>query len=31
LRAPELAGNFNLFDVLYGPNWFEHHVGRVHD
>ena len=31
LRAPELAGNFNLFDVLYGPNWFEHHLGRVHD
>ncbi len=31
LRAPELAGNFNLFDVLYGSNWFEHHVGRVHD
>jgi hypothetical protein len=31
LRTPELAGNFNLFDVLYGPNWFEHHVGRVHD
>lgn len=31
LRAPELAGNFNLFEVLYGPNLFEHHVGRVHD
>lgn len=31
LRTPELAGNFNLLDVLYGPNWFEHHVGRVHD
>jgi hypothetical protein len=31
LRAPELAGNFNLFDVLYGPNWFEHHLGLRHD
>ncbi len=31
LRTPELAGNFNLFDVLYGPNWFEHHVGRGHE
>lgn len=30
LRAPELAGNFNLFDVLYGPKWFEQHVEGVH-
>jgi len=30
LRAPELAGNFNLLDVLYGPNWFEQHIERAH-
>jgi hypothetical protein len=30
LRAPELTGNFNLIDVLYGPTWFEHHVRRPH-
>jgi hypothetical protein len=26
LRAPELNGNFNLFDVLFGPITFEQHV-----
>ena len=26
LRAPELAGNFNLLDMLYGPKLFEQHI-----
>jgi hypothetical protein len=26
LRAPELAGNFNLLDVLYGSKLFEQHI-----
>lgn len=30
LRAPELAGNFNLFDVLYGPKLLEEHIERAH-
>ena len=30
LRAPELAGNFNLFDVLYGPKLFERHIETAH-
>lgn len=29
LRSPELAGNFNLFDVLYGPKLFEQHIERA--
>ena len=31
LRAPEIAGNFNLLDVLYGPKLFELHVRATHD
>jgi hypothetical protein len=29
LLTPELAGNFNLYDVLYGPRLFEQHFERA--
>lgn len=29
LRTPELPGNFNLYDILYGPRPFEEHVNNL--